>query len=272
MRNLIKFISLYNYSITFFILLFVSGYFLVNENFILKTKYFNSSNYLSGTVFYYQSSFFNYFKLEERNINLERENKRLSEKIIRSYSSKTEDVDSTLNLNYDYVKAEILNNSLRKSKNYITINKGSKDGIKEGMGVISSSGIVGRVKYVSKNFATVISVLNTSFYVSSILQKSSTLSSVNWDGNDPKILKLLYVPKHIDIRRGDEIISSSFDSIFPKGISIGKIKEIREDINSNFYDIDILSTQDFFNLSSVYIVNYLLVEEKVELEKTTYEK
>jgi rod shape-determining protein MreC len=104
MRNLIKFISLYNYSITFFILLFVSGYFLVNENFILKTKYFNSSNYLSGTVFYYQSSFFNYFKLEERNINLERENKRLSEKIIRSYSSKTEDVDSTLNLNYDYVK------------------------------------------------------------------------------------------------------------------------------------------------------------------------
>ena len=74
------------------------------------------------------------------------------------------------------------------------------------------------------------------------------------------------MPKHIDVREGDEIISSSFDSIFPKGISIGKIKEIRKDVNSNFYDIDILSTQDFYNLSTVYIVNYLLVDEKVKLE------
>ena len=95
---------------------------------------------------------------------------------------------------------------------------------------------------------------------------------MNWNGDNPKTLKLLYVPKHIDIREGDEIISSSFDSIFPQGISIGKIKEIRKDVNSNFYDIDILSTQDFYNLSTVYIVKYLLVDEKVELEKITDEK
>ena len=140
------------------------------------------------------------------------------------------------------------------------------------MGVISSSGIVGKVKYVSQNFATIISTLNTSFYISSIVKKTNTLSSVNWNGDNPKTLKLLYVPKHIDIREGDEIISSSFDSIFPQGISIGKIKEIRKDVNSNFYDIDILSTQDFYNLSTVYIVKYLLVDEKVELEKITDEK
>ena len=121
------------------------------------------------------------------------------------------------------------------------------------MGVISSSGIVGKVKYVSENFATVISTLNTSFYISSIVKKTNTLSSVNWDGDDPKTLKLLYVPKHIDIRKGDEIISSSFDSIFPKGISIGKIKEIRKDVNSNFYDIDILSTSGSgSNVENIY--------------------
>jgi len=205
-------------------------------------------------------------------MQLERENKKLRDKIIRSYSSIKEDVDSSLNRNYNYIKAEVLNNSVRKSKNYITINKGTKDGLKEGMGVISSKGVVGKVKYVSENFATVISILNTSFYVSSILKKTNTLSSVNWDGVNPKTLKLLYVPKHIDIRKGDEIISSSYDSIFPKGISIGKIKKIRKDVNSNFYDIDILSTQDFYNLSTVYIVNYLLVDEKIQLEKITDEK
>ena len=116
MRNLIKFISLYNYSITFLILLFVSGYFLINENFILKTKYFNSSNYLSGSVFYYQSSIVNYFKLDEKNINLEKENQRLNEKIIRSYSSVKEDIDSSLNLDYNYIKAQGYKQLIKKIK------------------------------------------------------------------------------------------------------------------------------------------------------------
>ncbi len=272
MRNLIKFISLYNYSITFLILFFISSYFLINENFILKTKYFNSSNYISGSVFYYQSSITNYFKLEEKNTMLEKENKILKEKIIDSYYSEQEDTASTLNNNYKYIKADVINNSIRKSKNYITINKGSKDGIKVGMGVISSIGIVGKVKYVSENFSTIISLLNTSFYISSIIKKTNTLSSVNWSGVDPKTLKLLYVPKHIEINNGDEVTTSSFDSVFPEGISIGKVNNITKEVNSNFYDIDILSTQNFYNLSTVYIVNYLLIDEKVELEKKTNEE
>jgi len=210
--------------------------------------------------------------LEEKNVQLEKENKILNEKIINSYYSDKTDTTSALNNNYKYIKALVINNSVRKSKNYITINKGSRAGIKEGMGVISSTGIVGKVKYVSENFSTVISLLNTSFYISSILKKTNTLSSVNWGGVDSKTLKLLYVPKHIEINKGDEILSSSFDSVFPKGILIGKVNNIRRDVNSNFYDIDILSTQNFYNLSNVYIVNYLLVDEKVELEKITDEE
>ncbi|MEC7857875.1 MAG: rod shape-determining protein MreC [Bacteroidota bacterium] len=272
MRNLIKFISLYNYSITFLVLLFISSYFLINENFILKTKYFNSSNYISGTVLSYQTSITNYFNLEEKNTRLERENKHLKEKIINSYYSEKEDSVSTPNNNYKYINAEVINNSIRKSKNYITINKGSKDGIKVGMGVISSTGIVGKVKYVSENFSTIISLLNTSFYISSIIEKTNTLSSVNWSGIDPATLKLLYVPKHIEINNGDEVTTSSFDSVFPKGISIGKVNNISREINSNFYDIDILSTQNFYNLSTVYVVNYLVADEKVELEKKTAEE
>ena len=81
MRNLIKFISLYNYSITFLVLLFISSYFLINENLILKTKYFNSSNYISGTVLNYQTSITNYFNLEAQNRKLKRENNHLNEKL-----------------------------------------------------------------------------------------------------------------------------------------------------------------------------------------------
>ena len=164
MRNLIKFISLYNYSITFLLLVLFSSYFLINENFVLKTKYLNSSNYIIGSVFSFQSSLKNYFTLKEKNLLLQNENKLLKEKIINTSNNSSYNSINSLGL----IEAEVINNSLRKTKNYITINKGSEDGIKEGMGVISNSGIVGKVKYVSNNFSTVISLLNTSFFTCSL--------------------------------------------------------------------------------------------------------
>lgn len=270
MRNLIKFISLYNYSITFYILVFFSSYFLVNDNFVLKTKYLNSSNYIIGTVFSFQTSITNYFRLEEKNKLLETENKLLKEKIINTSENLYN--DSLNSYSFSLIEAEVINNSLRKTKNYITINRGSKDGIKEGMGVISSSGIIGKIKYVSDNFSTIISLLNTSFFVSSLIEESGTLSSVNWDGSDPTRLKLLYVPKHLEIVEGGKIISSSFDAIYPKGIMIGKITSINSDVNSNFYDIEISSSQNFYNLSKVYVINNSMYEEKKNIEKRTYEE
>lgn len=268
MRNLIKFISLYNYSITFLLLVLFSSYFLINENFVLKTKYLNSSNYIIGSVFSFQSSIKNYFTLKEKNLLLQNENKLLKEKIINTSTNSSYDSINSLGL----IDAEVINNSLRKTKNYITINKGSEDGIKEGMGVISNSGIVGKVKYVSNNFSTVISLLNTSFFISSLIQESGTLSSVNWDGSDPTKLKLLYVPKHLSVFEGSEIITSSFDAIYPKGILIGKVISINSDVNSNFYDIYISSSQNFYSISKVYVIDNPMNEEKKKLEKITNEE
>tara|TARA_B100001029_G_C15035459_1_gene439832 strand:- start:837 stop:1643 length:807 start_codon:yes stop_codon:yes gene_type:complete len=268
MRNLIKLISLYNYSITFYLLFLISSYLLITENFVLQTKFFNSSNYISGSVFSAKSAVSEYFLLKKKNTVLESENKKLKEELI-NLRSVNNFVD---NNQYNFIDAEIINNSTRKKNNYITINKGSKDGVKEGMGVISNLGIVGKVKYVSNNFATIISLLNSSYFVSSLIKKTNTLSSINWDGNDPKILDLLYVPKHIDIQKGDSVITSSFDTIFPKGILIGEIASINKDINSNFYDIDIISSQNFYNLSKVYLVDNILYQEKKTLESATDEK
>ena len=253
MRNLIKFISLYNYSITFYLLVFFSSYFLINDNFVLKTKYFNSSNYIIGSVFTFQNSIKNYFTLKEKNLLLEAENKQLKQELINTSNDFSN--DSIDNYQFSLIEAEVINNSLRKTKNYITINKGIKHGVKEGMGVISNSGIIGKVKYVSDNFSTVISLLNTSFFVSSLIKESGTLSSVNWEGKDPSKLKLLYVPKHLDIVEGSDVVSSSFDSIYPKGILIGKIISVNREVNSNFYDIDISSSQNFYSISKVYVIN-----------------
>jgi len=118
MRNLIKFISLYNYSITFYLLVFFSSYFLINDNFVLKTKYFNSSNYFVGSVFSFQTSIKNYFTLKEKNLLLEAENKLLKQEIINASTNSS--YDSTNNRQFNLIEAEVINNSLRKTKNYIT--------------------------------------------------------------------------------------------------------------------------------------------------------
>ena len=98
MRNLIKFISLYNYSITFLLLVLFSSYFLINENFVLKTKYLNSSNYIIGSVFSFQSSLKNYFTLKEKNLLLQNENKLLKEKIINTSTNSSYDSINSLGL------------------------------------------------------------------------------------------------------------------------------------------------------------------------------
>ena len=243
---------------------------MINDNFVLKTKYFNSSNYIIGSVFTFQNSIKNYFTLKEKNLLLEAENKQLKQELINTSNDFSN--DSINNFQFSLIEAEVINNSLRKTKNYITINKGIKHGVKEGMGVISNSGIIGKVKYVSDNFSTIISLLNTSFFVSSLIKESGTLSSVNWEGKDPSKLKLLYVPKHLDIVEGSDVVSSSFDSIYPKGILIGKIISVNREVNSNFYDIDISSSQNFYSISKVYVINNFMYEEKKNLEKITDEE
>ena len=264
MRNLFKFISRYNYSITFFFLLFFSLFLISNESFILRSFYFNSSNYISGNFYKVQNEVLSYFSLEKKNTTLINENLKLVNRIKKlesEFKSSTIDTSSV-----GFLSAQVINNSLNKSKNYITIDKGYKDGVRENLGVISSYGVIGKVKHVSDNFSTIISLLNTSFYLSTLVYETKTLSSINWDGKNPQKVKLLYVPKHVPLEIGYSVITSSFDSIFPKGIEIGKISNINSDINSNFYDVDIVLSEDFYSIYNVYLVKSFPFEEKIGLE------
>ena len=268
MRNLLKFLGLYIYSIIFLILFFFSVTILINDNFILKTYYFNSSNYISGSFYSLNQSVKDYFFLNVKNKNLEKENQKLQEEIINIYISKI-NKDSLIVNKPNIIGAEVINNSTNKSKNYLTLNKGTNHGISEGMGVLSANGVVGRVKYVSDNFSTVISLLNTSYYLSTNIKESNTISTINWDGNDSRFVKLLYVPKHIEAEKGNLIITSSFDSIFPKGIEIGRIDSINKNVNSNFSDITVRVFQNFYELSQVFVVLDNFTSEKLKLEKMT---
>lgn len=263
----------------FLLLLFIELvciWLLVSNNPYHSATYFHTSNILIGNIYKAKNNVSQYFELPGINENLAIENARLKELLSQSQvpiivDSKQDSLENThIDYNYEYLSAKVINNSTRFMHNFLTINKGRFNGIEPGMGVISARGIVGKVMSVSKNFATVSSLLNIDVFVSSYLKRNNTFCSINWDGSDKLKTKLLFVPKHIVLEKGDTVVTSGYNSVFPKGIRIGFIKDYKE--NPSFYDIDVNLSNDFSNLAYVYVIKNPLKEERIELETALQEE
>lgn len=247
----------------------VSGWLVVNHNDYISASYFNSSSALAGNIYNSKQGIQDYFQLAQVNKTLVEENELLRNQL----SKDTLKIDSTvfytplaLAGQYEFVVAKVVNNSVNRFRNYVTIDKGSKDGIKEGMGLINAYGVVGKVKSVSQNFATAYSALHSNLLISAIIEDTETLCTINWTGENSTEIDLKYVPRHINVREGMSIITSGFDSIFPKGVKIGEVKRVSIQEDATFYDIDVALSIDFNSLNFVYVIGNKLQQEKDSLE------
>lgn len=169
---------------------------------------------------------------------------------------------------YFYTPATVINNTIYRKTNYLTINKGTRHGVLPDMAVISANGIVGVVQNASKNYATIISVLNTKLGVSAKLKNSKFYGSIKWDGLNYRKVILNEIPNHAVIHLGDSVVTSGYSIIFPEGIMIGTISDFAEDSEgSNFYDIKLKLSTDMKKLNHVFVVGNFLKDEQKELEK-----
>jgi rod shape-determining protein MreC len=210
-----------------------------------------------------------YLSLRQINQQLVIENAKLNNILQRAYRSDEiffyGEYDSIYRQRYFYTSARIINNSVNKQHNYLTLNKGSEAGIKPEMAVITPFGIVGIVNGVSKRFSTVMSLLNTNLRVSAKVKKNDAFGSLAWDGIDHREAVLYEIPYHIDISKGDTIITSGFSTIYPEGILIGTVKDF-EVRGGNFYVIRVQLSTDFKQLTYVNVVSNLRKDEQIELE------
>jgi rod shape-determining protein MreC len=269
MRNLWIFISKYNAFFLFITFLSVSFYLLIKNNSYQRASIWNSSNQVVGLVYERVNQFTSYLVLGRANDSLAAENARLRNQLKTSFfDTKIKQksvVDSISQQQYTYIEARVINNSVHQKNNYITINRGEKQGIKKGMGVISSSGIVGIVLNVSEHYATIQSLLHSDTRIS--VSVKNNIGSLVWgDGNyNPRIAILKDIPNHVRIKEGDSVVTSGF-SLFPAGIEIGKV--IRTDVKSgdSFLNIEVNLTTDFATLQYVNVVNNLLSREQQLLE------
>ena len=233
--------------IIYLILSFITFSSLYNNSSLHFNELGKISTYLSATSSKFSSSINSYFNLKKENEKLINENLQL--KKIESKYRFNQDTLNSIN------SAKVIVNSINKSKNIIIIDKGKLDSINLEMGVISSSGVVGIVKNVTNNYASIISLLNTDLRLNAILKNSSTIGSVTWDGLNAKILKLNDIPLSSSLKVGDTVVTGGMSFYFPKGIPIGKIINYDNSSLEGYYEIDVEVFNDFSSLSNLYILN-----------------
>jgi rod shape-determining protein MreC len=146
------------------------------------------------------------------------------------------------------------------------LNSGSADGVKPDMGVINSSGIVGIVDRTSKNYSTVISVLNIKSQINAKIKKSNHFGSLVWDGKSTGFVQLIDVPRLAAVRKGDTIVTGGQSVIFPANINIGVIDKIYTDNKTNYYTLNVRLFNDMTSLGHVYIIRSKDREEIIDLE------
>jgi len=276
MQQIISFLDKNKLFILFLLLEFFAIIFTIQSHSFHKSKFVNSANFLTGGVYNRINNFKEF-------LHLKKENERLNDENV--YLKNLLDLDSTIivqqdltNIDslkyrqkYNYTGAKVINNNYRKNNNYLTIDKGSNQGLKSDLAVINSKGIVGITKSVSGNYATVLSILNVNSRINAKLLKSDHYGSLSWDNNDFNIVQLLDLPIQAAIYVGDTVVSGGKSTIFPEGIPIGTIRDFKT-LNNNYEFINITLFNDMSSIGFVQVIkNFDKIEIKSLEEKSTNE-
>lgn len=237
--------------------------------------FLTSANSAASGIYNMRNGVASYFNLREINEDLNLRNAALQSEVlalrehIREADARA--LADTMRLpgvlaQYDFVVAHVINNSIARPYNYITINKGAADGIAPEMGVIDQNGVVGIVNVTGEHSARVISLLNPHFKLSCKIKGSEHFGSLVWDGNDPTVALLEELPRHTVFSPGDTIVTSGYSAVFPEGIPVGYVMEDHRRHDENFFTLKVRLSTDFTTLSNVQVVVDSLRTELLTLE------
>jgi len=269
MQQIFVFIFKNSYRLLFLLLLVVSLVFTIQSHSYHRSKVISSANFLSGGVYEQINSTREYFNLKNENEQLAQENARLRSLLLTVKDSTiAPKLDSLKGVRpQDIIVSKVIHNSYNVYENYLTLNSGSAAGVKPDMGVVNSSGIVGIIDKTSKNYATVISILNVKSQINAKIKKSNHFGSLIWNGKNTGFVQLIDVPRLASVRKGDTIVTGGQSVIFPENIGIGTIDKIYIDNETNYYTLNVKLFNDMTNLGHVYIIKSKDRQEIQELEK-----
>lgn len=236
---------------------------LFNGNPYQQHIFLTSAGKIATGVYKGANNVTSYFNLHEINEDLNRRNAELQAELARANArvaelSEAEFTDTMVVDSgarpFEFIVAHVINNSISHPFNYLTINKGSADGIRPELGVIDRNGVVGIVSNVGNHSARVISLLNPHFRLSCKLKATDYFGSLVWDGNEPDEALLEELPRHTVFSPGDTIVTSGYSAVFPAGLPVGIVMDYESDRNQNFFTLRVRLLADFTTLGNVQVV------------------
>ncbi|MBR1514328.1 MAG: rod shape-determining protein MreC [Bacteroidales bacterium] len=258
MNNLRRFILKHHFVILFILLEVISILLLANSQRFHRNRMVNTTNDAVGKIYEWSSAVGNYFRLNTANEQLAEENALLRKQLSVVYDT----TSSIYNVNesdtlYEYIPAQVVNNSTNQANNYIIINKGKSDGIERDMSVMSTEGIVGVVTDVSRHYASVMSLLHSKSVVGVRIKESQELASLKWETNNYRYGMVEDIPTHIILQKGDTILTSSHSYIFPEDLMVGTVEEFYPTAIDALNKAKIRFSTDFATLRHVYVIRDL---------------
>jgi rod shape-determining protein MreC len=279
-RNIFFFIRRFFNLIVFLVLQAVAIWFLFTYNRFYRAKGVGAANEVTG---WFNSKFNNvedFFTMKEENRRLLKMNDSLLNLLPSNFSI----VDTSSRMTQDTIPfdtlghyrrylwrpAQVVYNTVNGEKNYVQINRGSNQGMKDNMGVFSSNGgLVGQIVNVSPNYSTVMSLLHVQNKVSVIVKKTGSSGIISWDATNPRFLDLANISKSDSLVKGDTILTGNYSLSFPSGQMVGTVEEIIEDKSTNFYVLKIRTHANFTDLQQVMVVENLQYSEQYEQLRET---
>ena len=264
MHNLLLFIRKHWFVVLFLLLETISLIMVSNSYSYHRSLSFNTVNDLTGGVFSAYSNISDYFGLKQANDSLMNENAALRDKLQSSFLITDTNFVYKDTL-YQYIPAHVVSISVNHSANYIMINKGSLHGVKKEMSVVSTNGVAGIIIGVSNHYSLAMSMLHHNTRISGRIKKNGLLVSIIWDTEDYRFGKILDVPSHVTLNKGDTIVTSGISMIFPEGIVIGTVEESSNNPNLDFSEGILRFATNFKSLQNVYVIDNLLKNEQQSL-------
>ncbi len=289
MSNLLAFLYRFRGVLVFVLLEVFSLYLYITSNAYHRAAFFNSANAYAGQVLERRMQVLDYFSLADQNRRLLAENTLLRQQLappdtagreadsvalpplpgdslrrIRYRRTAARPRPDTLllarrplparNPAYPLVPARVVSQTNANVDNYLTLNVGIADGVEPGLGIVAAGGVVGRIKAVTAHYATATTLLHSKTTVSAKLRRDGTVGSLRWPGDDPTHALLDYIPRQNRLARGDTVVTSGYNAIFPDGLFIGIVDGFRKEADKNFWTVRVRLGVDFNRLTHVYVV------------------
>lgn len=271
MQQIFNFIFKNSNKLLFLLLLGISLMLTIQSHSYHRSKVVTSANFISGGVYDKIHNIEEYLNLQTQNEQLAKENAILKKMLFNSKDSSEIVVRDSLKGygKINIIQSKVIKNSYNVKENYLTLNSGSTAGIKPDMGVVNSLGIIGIVEHTSKNYATVISILNVKSEINARIKKSNHFGTLRWDGKSTGFVQLIDVPRLANVRKGDTIVTGNESVTFPPNVNIGVIDKIYTDKETNYFTLNVRLFNDMTNLGHVYVLENYERKEIEELEAKT---